>query len=411
MSQENNNVVLENMNRLYMFILTLSLTLSSPLWASEKLSLEKFLQRTKIQNLDLKIDQASSDAQNANAKGISLSPPMLAAGRMQEETGASSTNIEISQEIPFPTKTSGDLKARNNEAKAQEQIRLGREKEILALAKFYYIDLWSAEKRIELLSQKKTIFENHIKLAKSSARSDSFASVHVLKTESDLDLLENELLEAKQILEEKQARIAVFLNENPSSFKMITEEPPLSPFPKIDPKDSTHQLQAVNYMLESLKGKELEANSQWLPDLTFKYRKAGPTSMAGASNEYMVGITLPFIFFWEPNRASQKAAALRLQGEFELEKQRRTIEADKVSLLSKLESLKAQLEILNAKLIPRAERRMKLVHNLAPRDLETLQDHRDTMEAFPELKLKALALRVTYEQAVAEIERYSTNKE
>lgn len=49
---------------------------------------------------------------------------------------------------------------------------------------------------------------------------------------------------------------------------------------------------------------------------------------------------------------------------------------------------------------------MKLVHNLAPRDMETLQDHRETMEAFPDLKLKALEIRRTYEETVAELLKF-----
>ena len=58
------------------------------------------------------------------------------------------------------------------------------------------------------------------------------------------------------------------------------------------------------------------------------------------------------------------------------------------------------------KLIPRAEKRMRLVRNQAPRDMETLQDHREIMEAFPDLKLKSLALREQYEEAVSELEKY-----
>ena len=54
---------------------------------------------------------------------------------------------------------------------------------------------------------------------------------------------------------------------------------------------------------------------------------------------------------------------------------------------------------------------MKAVHNLAPRDMETLQDHRETREAFPELQMKALELRLLYEETVTEIEKYLPGKE
>jgi hypothetical protein len=62
------------------------------------------------------------------------------------------------------------------------------------------------------------------------------------------------------------------------------------------------------------------------------------------------------------------------------------------------------------KLLPRAEQRMKIVHNLAPRDMETIQDHRETMEAFPNLKMAELELRMQYEETIAELEKYIANK-
>ena len=49
---------------------------------------------------------------------------------------------------------------------------------------------------------------------------------------------------------------------------------------------------------------------------------------------------------------------------------------------------------------------MALVRNVAPRDMESLQDHRETMEAFPELKLKVLELRGQYEEVVSELVKF-----
>ena len=99
-----------------------------------------------------------------------------------------------------------------------------------------------------------------------------------------------------------------------------------------------------------------------------------------------------------------------MQAQFELEKQRKDIDIENTTLLSKAESLKKQITILKDKSIPRAEKRMKLVHNLAPRDMETLQDHRETMEALPELKMKALSYRLEYEQAISNLEKYVSEK-
>ena len=90
----------------------------------------------------------------------------------------------------------------------------------------------------------------------------------------------------------------------------------------------------------------------------------------------------------------------------EFEKEKRKIGSQGGVLISRATALKKQLDNINQRLLPRAEKRMKLVHNLAPRDMETLQDHRETMEAFPDLKLKALDLRTQYEITIAELQKY-----
>lgn len=164
-------------------------------------------------------------------------------------------------------------------------------------------------------------------------------------------------------------------------------------------------------MLEGSKSRESEAKSSWFPELNIRYKKMGETSMTPEYSEIMVGASLPFVYFWEPKAASRSATADRLQAELAYSKERRRVETAKTVSRTKAEALKKQLENLKTKLLPRAEQRMKLVHNLAPRDMETLDDHRETMESFPDLKLKALELRMQYEEAAAELQKFVVQKE
>ena len=378
--------------------------------AQERMSLEKFLKLVQEKNLDLKVDAAKSDAASARAIGVNIPPPVVSFNHMKMDMGDSANGFEVSQAIPFPTKLSSNSSARKYEAKAQQEIRLSQEKEILAQGKLFYFSLWENQEKISLMEEKKKILEDHIMLSRSSARSDSFAAIHVLKAESDLDLLDNEIELANQLVREAQLKVASFLNEDPVHFQIIAEEPTLSPIPQITSAEDSHQVQALNFNLESFKAKEFEAKSSWLPDINLSYKEMGATTAIPRYNEIMVGVTLPFIFFWEPYAASKSASAERMQAQVELEKQKRNIDVERVTLLSKVESLKKQILILKKKAIPRVEKRMKLVHNLAPRDMETLQDHRETMEALPELKMKALEFRHEYEQAISTLEKYVSEK-
>ncbi len=371
------------------------------------MNLSAFLNKVRTQNLDIKAEGAKSEAVDAKSVGLAIPAPMVGISRMKDEAAPNSAyGFEVSQTIPFPSKLSSDQSARRYAAESQKETRFAAEKEILAKAKLLYISLWAAQEKVALLLQKKAVIKNHIKLTRSSVRSDSFASVHLLKAESDFDLLETDITSAEQMVREKQIEVAALLNADPVSFRITAEEPTLSGVPSFTSVERSHQIQALSLSLEGLKSREREGNASWYPDFNLRYKQVEPDGMSSRTSEIMVGVSLPFVFFWQPEAAARSAGAERIQAEFELAKQKKNIESERAILLSKIESQKKQLDVLSNKLIPRAEKRMQIIHNLAPRDMETLQDHRETMEAFPDLKLRALDLRLEYEQAVSSLEKY-----
>lgn len=390
-------------------LVLLALFISEPILA-ENLSLDQFLQQVEQQNLDFKIEAAKVEVLDAKSFSLGLPPPMLGLIKMTEEDGSSSTGFEISQMIPFPTKLFADRSARKYEFQAQKQLNLFSQKQILLNAKVSYLEHWRNQQKLALLQEKKSLLQNHLKLARSQARSDSFATIHLLKTESDLDLLDAEIEFIKQSIFESQLKLAALINAD-ITFKIIAIEPEVSKVPTLMDLKESHFFKAKELSLESLKAKKTEANSSWLPDFSIKYKQMDKTLMNSPYNEVMVGVTLPFLFFWEPYSVSKQAGQELLMGEYELSKEKRSRDSERSALLARTESLKRQLDILIQKLIPRAEKRMKLAHNIVPRDLETLQDHRETMEVFPELKLKALDLRLEFEKSVAELEKYISLKD
>lgn len=387
-------------------IASLLLWFGPNVFAKDELSFEQFLKAALEQNLDLKIEAAKSSASQSSAGGLNIPPPMVGYMRMTDQSGSSANGFEVSQTIPFPTKISHDRSARGLEAKAQDEARLTVESEVRARAKVIYFNLWASQEKESALNEKKSAIESHIRLARAGARSDSFLRIHLLKAESDLDLLENEMIAAHQEVVEKGAVMANFLNVDSSAFHPVLQDPPQTSIPEEKILQSPHQIEFAKFNLESMKARESEGRSTWFPDLYLRYKEIGQTQLMPKTSEVMVGISLPFLFPWDASATSGKASGQRMQAEFEFEQTKRRIDSERSTLLSKASSLKKQLDNINQKLLPRAERRMKLVHNLAPRDMETLQDHRETMEAFPELKLKALELRRTYEETVAELLKF-----
>lgn len=367
---------------------------------------EDFLSAALKENLGLRIEAAKSEGAEASAGGLNIPPPMVGYMRMRDQSGSSANGFEISQTIPFPTKISNDRSARKFERDAQNEARLAVESETRGRAKVVYFNLWASQQRLEALKEKKSVIESHIRLSRAGVRSDSFLRIHLLKAESDLDLLDNEILAASQEIAEKESLAASFINIDAASFHPTLKEPPLTQIPNESSISAPHQLEFAKLQFEGMKAKESAAKSTWFPDLYLRYKEIGQTQLMPEISEIMVGVSLPFLFPWDVSANSGKASSQRLQSELEYEREKRKIDNDKVVLLSKVTTLKKQLDNITQKLLPRAEKRMKLVHNLAPRDMETLQDHRETMEAFPDLKLKTLDIRGQYEDAVSELTKF-----
>lgn len=375
-------------------------------FAKEELSYEQFLRAALEQNLDLKVEAAKSSASESNARGINIPPPVVGYMRMTDQSGSSADGFEVSQTIPFPSKISHEHTARGFEAKAQDETKLTMEADVRARAKVIYFNLWASQEKENILKEKKSVIESHIRLSRAGVRSDSFLRIHLLKAESDLDFIENDLIAAEQEINEKEAAMANFLNVDASGFHPTLQNPPLTPIPEEKVLESPHQVESAKFTFEAMKALESEGRSTWFPDLYLRYKEIGQTQLMPKTSEVMVGISLPFIFPWDASAAAGKASGQRMQAQLEFEQTKRKIDSERSTLLSKAISLKKQLDNINQKLLPRAERRMKLAHNLAPRDMETLQDHRETMEAFPDLKLKGLELRRSYEETVAELLKF-----
>ncbi len=375
--------------------------------ASERLTLDAFIDRVRAENTTLKMETAKLDSARANATGFAIPPPMVGMMRVTDQRGETANGIEISQMVPFPTKLAHDKSARRLEAQAQQLASQAAVSEVSARARVLFVSLWVSQQRRLALREKKSLLESHIKLSRAVVRSDSFTRVHLLKAESDLDLLENEIIAAEQMTLEREAAVAELMNADAKDFHPVLETPRMAELPKSTTADQPWRLEAASLFLEGSREREREASASWFPDLNVRYKQMNETAMMPGYREVMVGITLPFLFAWQPASASKKASALRGQSELEYEREKRKISTERAVLSSRAESLKKQLDNVELRLLPRAEKRLKLVHNVAPRDMESLQDHRETVEAFPELKLKSLELRERYEEAVAELQRFT----
>ena len=259
------------------FLILISVALmGGPAPAGERLTLNQFLREVSSQNLSLKAEAASVEAAQEASVGLAVPPPMVGITQMKDVSG-SGNGYEVSQTIPFPTKLTNDHSARKFEAESQTSMKRAKEKEILAQAKLLYFRLWQSQERIKLLQEKKNALQEHLKLSTASARSDSFMKIHLIKTESDLDLLDNEILDAEQTSKERIAEAATYLNRDPKDFSPVVDEMSLSELPKESSLSSPYSLDAKRFEVESLRSRERAAKSEWLPDFNLRYKQMNGT--------------------------------------------------------------------------------------------------------------------------------------
>lgn len=375
---------------------------------ANEFTLDFFLNELEKSNLELKVEESRSAAVSSSSVGIRISAPSLSFFQRNFEKD-SSKGFEIKQTIPYFGKIYYESEYRDKAALVAASFQKEQVNNILTTARSIYIDYWLQSEIISLLNEKKRVISNHIKLAKSGVRSDSMLKLHLLKTESDLDFLDNQILKEEQILLEKKLKISELLNWPIGKLPPKPIEPVLVTIVN-NQLEQAPQVRTLEYKVAMSQAKEFESKMEWAPNFELSFMKMNQAQMMPKFTQVSVGVTLPFVFPWEPKSKIGEAVALRRMSEYELEKRKREIVYIQESSISEANAIKAQMELIQMKLIPRARERMKIVNNIAPRDINSLNDHRETMEAMVNLKLETLSLRSSYEKIVSVFLLYSAGK-
>ncbi len=364
------------------------------------LTLPEFLSQVELNSPELKIVKATSDEALAKSKGIRIPPPMV--GLMQmKDGGGTNQGIEISQELPFPTKIVAERETRKLESELQKSNVSFRKKEIISEARLAFFEFWSDFEKFEIIKEKRNWLKKHARLAKTLTRSDSSAQLHLLGIESEVDLLENEVIEAEASLLKSKTRLKLFV----PNMNVEQIEPKASEFKKPASSGQTGSLavQLKQTELKTFESQKKLSDQSYLPNLFLRYRGYNGNDVIPRSDEFMIGVTLPFLYFWQPQAETAEASARLTRAQAEVAKAQVGYDTSIKSLTARIESLEKQFLTLESNLLPRANRRMKLVENLSPRSMEGLDEHRTVMLSHLDLKLKSVETRLHLEKSIAEL--------
>lgn len=381
------------------FALVLWSLLPGQAGAKQKLSLEDFLNSVRSESPDLTIESANVAASKARASGVRIPPGMV--GFMQMQTGGdTSKGLELSQEVPFPTKLIQDKKARRLEYETEKQMGNIQKVGIFAKARASYVEFWAASSRLSVLKEKQSWLHHHTELYRTTTLSDNEAQVHLLGIESETDLLENDILSAEADLVDKRNTLNGFAPSLKDQ-EVIPAEPAIE-----NPMAGEIQSPFVAWKEKDLKAKQARlslAKQSYIPDLYVRFRAYEGMPTFQANRELMVGITVPFLNFGQPKAEVDEASAQKTRAVAELQKTKVDSDSMLSSLIKKSEAMRRQIATLKNKLIPRASHRADLVKSLSQRTMEGLDEHKTVMTNYLDLKLKEIDLRVAYEKNFQEI--------
>ena len=262
-----------------------------------------------------------------------------------------------------------------------------------------YVSFWSLHERLKILQDKYHWLKHHVKLARATVRSDNAAQIHFLELETEAGLLENEIFALEAEVLEKKNELEIYAPGLITN-SITPMEPELEPFP-------AHG----EALLVSWKEKEFESKEameslkkqSYLPDIALRFKSYNATDSMPQNQEIMIGVSIPFLFFWQPKAEVAEARAQKIKAQAELQKARIESGSKLSSLKVKADSIRKQLKNLKETIIPRAARRKKLVTTLSQRTMEGLDEHNKVARSYFDLKLKALELRLGYENTVKEI--------
>ena len=372
----------------------------------KQLRLSEFLEKVEAQSPSLAIEKANIESAEARASGIRLNPPMIGYMQMKDGSGTN-RGYELSQEIPFPTKISKDKEVRNLESESVKEMSQIQKLSVVADARLAYFNFWSSFSKLEIQKEKLDWLKEHIRLTRSSSWSDTSAKAHLLEVESESDLLENDVLSTESELVVAKATLRNFapdLNIN----EVVPVEPSIPQFEVKKEIPSSVVIQKEKELAFLTAREDLKKQS-YLPDLFVRIRSYNGNEATPQSQELMVGITLPFLFFWQPKAEVAEASAQKSKAQAEYQKSKIDFETKVTSLTQKLEINQRQLKNLKEKLIPRSERRMKLVSGLSTRTMEGLDQHKSAMLGLLDLKMKAIDLRLEFERGLQELFKLGAN--
>ncbi|MBY0518151.1 MAG: hypothetical protein K2P81_14680 [Bacteriovoracaceae bacterium] len=358
-------------------------------------SIDAFVSKVKNSNLEIASQSLILTASEARSKGVSLKAPMVGVSQMRTLEEGVAYAFEVQQEVPLSSRLSSDKTSRENAFELQRKESEFFSTEKVLQARLAFVSYWKDHEKINYLTEVRDWLKNHLSYARSVVRSDASSNIYALEIESYLGVLENDLSSVKSDLEAEKSKLKeLSFDENYEPGLPVIDDPKNLPEASSSSRISSislSKLKVASSMLEV-------AKTSYLPNLIIRARKLDRPMMFMANQEIMLGIDLPFAFFWQPRAEKAEAVANKMIAEANYRKAEVESEALKQSLMKRSDILKNQIKTLKDVSIPAAQKSLKYLKNIAPRDMSGLETHRRIFQDYISLRTQLVELRMAYEE-------------
>ncbi|QDT16687.1 TolC family protein [Alienimonas californiensis] len=337
---------------------------------------------------------------------------------LQTAAGRVQTGVQVAQRFPWLAK----LDARGEVVRREAQVALTEaataELAAALAARTAWFEAWYAGRAVEVTERNRDLLEQLSDVAVARVRTGG-AQTDVLRTQLEIDRLDDRLLQLTQAEDLARADLAAVLRLPPGAAlpTATTELPPLDAAAEVDVLSAAAQrcrpeLQRIGWEIARDRAERRVACLAGKPDFTAGFGYAVVTeedALAGNANgrdnvSVLFGLTLPI--YGDKIRAGVAEADRRLAADA------RSLDAERDETLRlirrlaiRLDSLADQLDLLETRILPRAERTLEV----------SLADYRGERVGFTEaassyadilrLEVQRARLRADVGIALAELER------
>jgi outer membrane protein, heavy metal efflux system len=189
------------------------------------------------------------------------------------------TNKEysVSQDIPFPTKMILRAVQASQEASALYEEYRSEENQAIAAISSPYFELLVLRKKIETLEANSGVLDQMLRASHSRYGADESGREDLLRLDIEKKRMDIELFKARQNESVVQAKISILV-KNPLETSYVISEPSkrkatAQDLPSLEKLalENRPELLAIKNVLGRTKTESLQAQTEWLPDLTLRY--------------------------------------------------------------------------------------------------------------------------------------------